>query len=62
MFRREVETPRIQPIATNAFDVIKSEDDTDKGKGGLHNSTVSNADKVLVYQMKGDTRKGKQHL
>ena len=35
MLRREVESPRIQPSATNAFDVTKFEEDTNKGKGRL---------------------------
>ena len=47
MLRREVDSPRIQPSAINAFDVIKSEHDTNKGKGGLHNLTVSNAQQSL---------------
>ena len=59
MLRREVVGPRIQPNAINALDVIKSEHDTNNGKGGLHDLTVSMHSKVLVYQMKGDTRKGK---
>ena len=41
MLKRDVANPKIQPNAINAFDVIKSEHDTNKGKGGLQNFTGS---------------------
>ena len=45
--RRSVDKPINQPNTINVVDVIKLEQDTRKGKGGLHNYTASNAQQSL---------------
>ena len=47
MLRKSVDKPINQPNTINVVDVIKLEHDTRKGKGGLHNSTYSNAQQSL---------------
>ena len=45
--RTEVDSPISQTITIKTLDVIKLEHDTNKGRGGLQKSTVSNAQQSL---------------
>ena len=55
-----MDSPTTQPSTINAFDVSKFEHDTNKGKGGLHNSTVSNAQQSLGMSDDKRYSKGKE--
>ena len=58
--RSDVDNPIIQPNAINVVDVIKFEQDTCKGNGGLQNVTVSNAQQSLGMSDDNRYREGRE--